>query len=434
MSSTIGVQSAVALLKENTGQRDALVQRYIRVRGATETLCGPLMIEDYGLQGMPNTSPLRWHLAHTTWFFETFVLKPYLSHYSAFHPQFEQLFNSYYETVGAPFPRARRGLLSRPTTDEVYAYRSHVNAAMEKLIESVGEGGWAEVSRRITLGCHHEEQHQELMLMDIKYNFSLNPLRPAYRSELPQTILKEAVPLSWMAPPGGLYQMGHDGEGFAFDNEAPRHGVYVAPYTLAARLVTNGEYLEFIVAGGYQRAEFWLADGWHTVHEQRWQAPLYWDRSEGDWQQFTLGGMRRLIETAPVCHVSYYEADAYARFRGKRLPTEQEWEAAATSQSTAGNFREADFLHPQPATPGVGLMQMFGDVWEWTGSAYAPYPGYRPSAGALGEYNGKFMVNQMVLRGGSCVTSHGHLRATYRNFFYPSDRWQFSGIRLADNS
>ena len=433
MSSTIGVQCAVASVKENTGPREALIQQYLRVRDATEALCSPLVIEDYGLQGMPNTSPLRWHLAHTTWFFETFLLKPYLSHYIVFHPQFEHLFNSYYETVGSPFPRSRRGLLSRPTTDEVYAYRAHVNAAMEKLIESVGEGDWLEVSSRITLGCHHEEQHQELMLMDIKYNFSLNPLRPAYRSELPQSFLKEALPLNWIAYPAGLYQMGHAGEGFAFDNEGPCHGVYLAPYMLASRLVTNGEYLEFIAAGGYQRAELWLADGWHTVQEQHWQAPLYWDQSDGDWQQFTLGGMRRILETAPVCHVSYYEADAYARFRGKRLPTEQEWEVAATAQSTAGNFREADFLHPQPATPGAGLLQMFGDVWEWTGSAYAPYPCYRPSAGALGEYNGKFMANQMVLRGGSCVTSHGHVRATYRNFFYPSDRWQFSGIRLADN-
>lgn len=435
MTSTRGAQSKTNLIAEATGPRDTLMQCYLRVRSVSEALCGPLMIEDYGLQGMPSTSPPRWQLAHTTWFFETFLLKPYLPGYGAFHPQFEHLFNSYYETIGSPFPRPQRGLLSRPTTEEIYAYRAHVDAALMKLIEDAAEQDWAEVSARITLGCQHEEQHQELILTDIKYSFSVNPLRPAYRTDLPQAPLASTPPpLHWVAYPGGIYEIGHSGKEFAFDNEGPRHRVYLDPYQFGTRLVTNGEYLEFIAAGGYQRADLWLADGWHTVREQNWQAPLYWERGAADWRQFTLGGMQPIVEAAPVCHVSFYEADAYARFRGKRLPTEQEWEAAAASQPAAGNFREAGFLHPQPAPPGAGLTQMFGDVWEWTASAYTPYPGYRPAAGALGEYNGKFMANQMVLRGGSCVTPHGHVSATYRNFFYPSDRWQFSGIRLADNS
>ncbi len=431
MTSTLGAPQGVA-----ETEKAGLATRYKQVRRASEEICHPLAIEDYGVQGMANTSPPRWHLAHTTWFFETFLLKPYLPRYTAFHPQFESLFNSYYETLGAPFPRPLRGVLSRPTTDEIYSYRAYVDTALVELIGSVRGNDWEHVAARITLGCHHEEQHQELLLTDIKYNFSLNPLCPAYRTDLRQTPHEKTLALDWMPHPGGIYEIGADETGFSFDNERPRHRIYLAPYMLASRLVTNGEYLEFITAGGYQRAELWLADGWHTVRGQNWQAPLYWQCIEGTWWQFTLGGMQPVIENAPVCHISYYEADAYARFRDVRLPTEQEWEVSAALQptpSTAGNFRESDFLHPQP-TPRQGqIMQMFGDVWEWTCSAYAPYPGYHAPAGALGEYNGKFMANQMVLRGGSCVTPAGHVGVAYRNFFYPHDRWQFSGIRLGNH-
>jgi ergothioneine biosynthesis protein EgtB len=429
MTSTSGAQHAPHAPLEGADQRQALAPHYLAVRRASEALCRPLAIEDYGLQTMPEASPPKWHLAHTSWFFETFLLTPYLPGYRPFHPQFEYLFNSYYEAVGPQFPRPQRGLLSRPTVEEVYRYRAYVDAAMAELINCAADDRWPEVAARITLGCHHEEQHQELLLTDIKYNFSVNPLRPAYRPDLPAAPARSSPQLDWIDRPGGIHDIGHDGEGFGFDNEGPRHRIYVQPYSLAARLVTHGEYLEFIEAQGYQRPEFWLADGWRTVRERNWEAPLYWERSEGRWWQFTLGGLHPVAEHAPVCHLSYYEAEAYARFRGKRLPTEQEWELAAASQPVEGNFRESGFLHPQPSAGHA----LFGDVWEWTRSAYLPYPGYRPPSSALGEYNGKFMANQMVLRGGSCATPAGHVRATYRNFFYPADRWQFAGIRLADD-
>ena len=421
-------------LSEYVPSRDAISMRYSLVRRHSESLCLPLATEDYGLQAMPDTSPTRWHLAHTTWFFETFLLKPFISTYNPFHKQFDYLFNSYYETIGSPYPRAARGLLSRPTTEEVFLYRSHVDAIISNLVENVVEDDWPEVASRITLGCRHEEQHQELMLTDIKYNFFVNPLRPVYRSDLSDRSLAPSgvSKLSgWIPFSAGIYEIGHEGKEFAFDNESPRHRVYLAPYALASRLVTNAEYFEFIESGGYEHAEFWLADGWRTVCEKGWKSPLYYERIDGAWMQFTLSGVRPIVGDEPVCHVSYYEADAYARFRGERLPTEQEWEVAGATLVPQGNFRESDFLHPQPSHDGDRLTQLFGDVWEWTASAYAPYPGYRPVMGALGEYNGKFMANQMVLRGGSCVTPSGHVGATYRNFFYPPDRWQFSGIRLA---
>ncbi|MDQ3563549.1 MAG: ergothioneine biosynthesis protein EgtB [Pseudomonadota bacterium] len=411
----------------------ALAPRYVVVRRATEELCRPLATEDYGLQAMPDASPPKWHLAHTTWFFETFLLKPFLHAYPVFHPRFEYLFNSYYQTIGAQYPRPERGLLSRPTVAEVYRYRAHVDAAMARLLTEARPADFAEVARRTTLGCHHEQQHQELLLTDIKYNFSLNPLRPAYRADLPEAQRPGPVPLSWIDYQGGMHAVGHAGADFAFDNELPRHSVYLRPYALAARLITCGEYLAFITAGGYRRPDLWLADGWRTACERGWQAPLYWEQIDGRWWQFTLAGMRPVNENEPLCHVSFYEADAYARFLGKRLPSEQEWEVAAAALPIAGNLRDSGYLHPVPAAPGESPLQRFGDVWEWTQSAYAPYPGYRPPAGALGEYNGKFMVNQMVLRGGSCATPADHLRATYRNFFYPADRWQFSGIRLAED-
>ena len=414
-------------------QRQALAPRYVAVRRTTEELCRPLATEDYGLQTMADASPPKWHLAHTTWFFETFLLKPFFHAYSVFHPQFEYLFNSYYQTIGAQFPRQERGLLSRPTVAEVYRYRAHVDAAMARLLTEASADDFAEVARRTTLGCHHEQQHQELLLTDIKYNFSHNPLRPAYRADLPEAQKPGPAPLNWIDYQGGVHAVGHAGADFAFDNELPRHSVYLRPYALAARLITCGEYLAFIRAGGYRRPDLWLADGWRTACERGWQAPLYWEQIDGRWWQFTLAGMRSVNENEPLCHVSFYEADAYARFLGKRLPSEQEWEVAAAALPIAGNLRDGGYLHPLPAAPGALPLPGFGDAWEWTQSAYAPYPGYRPPAGALGEYNGKFMVNQMVLRGGSCATPADHLRATYRNFFYPADRWQFSGIRLAED-
>ena len=412
---------------------ETLAQRYARVRRASETLCQPLTPDDYGLQAMPDVSPAKWHLAHATWFFETFLLRPFLPGYKVFDPQFEVLFNSYYNQVGAQYPRAQRCLLSRPTIDQVFEYRARIDAAMTELLTNHQLPQVSEIEMRTILGCHHEEQHQELLLTDIKYNFFFNPLRPAYDDRLPLTPANPAPSLDWMARAESLREIGHDGSAFAFDNEGPRHRVLLPAHRLASRLVTNGEYLEFMRAGGYARAEFWLADGWRRAQEQRWQAPLYWEQIDGRWWLFTLGGRRPLNESEPVCHVSYYEADAFARWTGKRLPTEMEWEASAAEQLVQGNLRESRWLHPVPVGAGTRLAQLYGDVWEWTASAYAPYPGYRPAAGALGEYNGKFMVNQMVLRGGSCVTPAGHIRASYRNFFYPADRWQFSGIRLAQD-
>jgi len=413
--------------------RVGLAERYTSVRRASETICQPLAPDDYGLQAMPDVSPAKWHLAHSSWFFETFLLKPFLSDYRPFHPQFEFLFNSYYQQVGAPFARAQRGLLSRPTTQEIFSYRAHIDAAMLDLFACVNETHWAEVAARATLGCHHEEQHQELLLTDIKYNFAINPLRPAYRNDLPMTTASTTQALDWIEQPGGVLEIGHDGNGFAFDNEGPRHRLLLSSYALGTRLITNGEYLAFIEAGGYQRSEYWLADGWRTACQQAWQAPLYWEKIDARWWLFTLSGMRVLNEHEPTCHVSFYEADAYARWAGKRLPTEAEWEIVSRRAVIDGNLRESGYLHPTPVADARRPAQLFGDVWEWTGSAYSAYPGYRSSAGALGEYNGKFMVNQLVLRGGSCVTPAAHIRASYRNFFYPTDRWQFSGIRLADD-
>ncbi len=408
-------------------------ERYTTVRGASEALARPLATEDYGLQAMPEASPAKWHLAHTTWFFETFLLLPFLPDYREFHPQFSYLFNSYYNDIGAQFPRPDRGLLSRPTVEEVYRYRAHVDNAMRTLLSTAAGEHRADIESRTELGCHHEEQHQELFLTDIKYNLSVNPLHPVYRDDLlPPAPIVTTAPLAWLARPGGEHYIGHSGSGFAFDNEAPRHRVLLAPHAMASRLVTNGEYLAFMRDSGYRRPELWLSDGWRAAGERQWQAPLYWRQHDGRWWTFTLGGLRPLIEHEPLCHVSYYEADAYARWAGARLPTEAEWEALAGEQALVGNLRESDRLHPVPvATRGESPAQMFGDVWEWTQSAYSPYPGYRPASGALGEYNGKFMVNQLVLRGGSCVTPAAHIRASYRNFFYPADRWQFSGVRLA---
>jgi len=410
--------------------REMAVGRYRQVRAASEQLCAPLATEDYGLQSIPETSPPKWHLAHVSWFFETFLLTEYLPAYRPFHPQFRTLFNSYYEQVGPFHPRPQRGLLSRPTVAEVYRYRQWVDEQMLALIEQVDEALWPQVALRINIGLNHEQQHQELLLTDIKHNFWVSPLLPAYRDDLP-AVEGKAAAFHWSEFEGGLGSIGHEGSGFFYDNEQPRHTVYVAPYRLANRLVTNGEYLAFIDAGGYQRPELWLSDGWATLKREQWQAPLYWLQQEGKWWHFTLGGLRPLNENEPVAHLSYYEAEAYARWAGHRLPTEQEWELAAAQQPLQGNLRDSGRLHPAVAN-GEGMQQLYGDLWEWTASPYTPYPGYRTPAGAIGEYNGKFMCNQMVLRGGSCVTPADHIRAAYRNFFYPHERWQFKGVRLAE--
>ena len=413
------------------GARAALWRGYAAIRMRTETLCAPLTAEDQGLQSMPDASPAKWHRAHTTWFFETFVLEPAQPGYRAFDPQYRYLFNSYYEGVGPRHPRPARGLLSRPSTEEIGRYRAHVDTAMEAFLTRAPTQDLARVLPLVTLGCQHEEQHQELILMDILHAFAANPLQPAYRAGDSKRSPLPAAPLRWHTFPGGQREMGATESGFAFDNERPRHTVTLAPYRLASRLVTNGEWRAFMADRGYARAELWLSDGWTRAQAEHWAAPLYWTEQDGDWSALTLSGVQAIDDDAPVCHVSYYEADAFARWAGKRLPTEAEWEAAATGVSAEGNFLESDALQPLPCA-ATGLQQMFGDVWEWTQSAYAPYPGFRPFAGTAGEYNGKFMVNQMVLRGGACVTPRQHIRASYRNFFYPHMRWQFAGLRLAD--
>lgn len=413
---------------------DALRLSYRAIRRNTEELCAPLLTEDYGVQSMPDVSPPKWHLAHTAWFFETFLLLPLLDGYRRFHPDFGCLFNSYYETVGPFFPRAQRGLLSRPTVEEVYRYRQHVDDSMEELIDVADGHERQQVCERTVLGINHEQQHQELLLTDIKHNFAINPLRPAYQ-KTPQRPGPAVTgdDFRWLTYPGGIVTTGHNGDGFAFDNEGPRHKTYLQDFSLASRPITNGEYLEFVEAGGYRRPEYWMSEGWAVVNSNGWGAPLYWEKIENEWWIMTLSGMMALDESAPVCHVSFYEADAYARWRGKRLPEESEWEVAAAQRAVGGNLLESGYLQPVAEGASGAPGQMYGDVWEWTRSAYSPYPGYRPPAGPIGEYNGKFMSNQMVLRGGSCATPGSHIRATYRNFFYPADRWQFSGIRLGDD-
>jgi ergothioneine biosynthesis protein EgtB len=415
---------------------DSLASSFEEVRSLTERLCAPLAVEDYGLQSMPDASPAKWHLAHTSWFFETFVLAENDAAYRPFHPQFGYLFNSYYNSVGAFWPRAQRGLLSRPTVAEVFRYRGHVDAAVRRLLHDDGACLRRELRERIILGLHHEQQHQELLLTDLKHAFAMNPLRPAYR-ELPKAEPATPAPLHWIAYAAGVRWLGHEGDDFAYDNETPRHRVFVAPFRLASRLVTNGEYRAFVEGGGYRRAELWLSDGWVTRRAEDWQAPLYWERRDGSWSALTLGGPRPVHDADPVCHVSYYEADAFARWAGARLPTEAEWEMAAADCPLTGSFLEGDRLQPHASFPPAGedrSGQMFGEAWQWTASPYVAYPGYRPAEGALGEYNGKFMCNQMVLRGGSCATPRSHFRRTYRNFFPPHARWQFTGIRLASDS
>jgi ergothioneine biosynthesis protein EgtB len=419
----------------------ALAEAFVATRRLSRHLAAPLSDEDQTVQSMPDASPTKWHLAHTTWFFETFVLVPGLPGYRPFDDRFGYLFNSYYEAVGPRHPRPRRGLLTRPAVAEVMAYRAHVDRHMRTLLAGIDDDPPAGAAALIRLGIHHEQQHQELMLTDILHLFALNPTRPAYRSAATALPPAAAADLAWHRHPGGVVAIGHQGEGFAFDNETPRHEVLLRPFRLASRPVTNAEWQAFIADGGYRRAELWLADGWAAVLEHGWQAPLYWQRDGGGaYASMTLNGFLPVAGAAPVCHVSYYEADAFARWAGKRLPTEAEWEAVASPLAAVGNTLGRGALVPlpveagaEPDAPDPRPRQMFGDVWEWTASAYAPYPGFRPAAGAVGEYNGKFMCNQMVLRGGSCVTPDRHVRASYRNFFYPHQRWQFSGVRLAED-
>jgi ergothioneine biosynthesis protein EgtB len=408
----------------------ALRTVFSQVRARSEALCAPLHPEDCVVQSMPDVSPPKWHLAHVSWFFEAFILTPCAPGYKSPDPRFDHLFNSYYQTHGTPFPRERRGLLSRPDLNEVMRYRQHVDQAMLRLLDAPPPEHAHEIVRRTELGLQHEQQHQELLLMDIKHILAQNPLNPAYRDNLPAPAAAPCAPLQWLPYPAGLRQIGHAGNDFAFDCEKPRHRHFLDAFELADRPVSNADYLTFMHDGGYQRSELWLADGWTQVQQQRWRAPLYWRLTEQGWQCFGLSGLQPLELAAPVCHVSYYEADAYARWAGARLPTEAEWEVAAQDEPLRGNFLEDGYLQPC-AQPGRGLRQLFGDVWEWTSSAYLAYPGFAPLEGSLGEYNGKFMAGQMVLRGGSCATPEEHIRASYRNFFYPHMRWQFAGLRLA---
>ena len=423
-------------LPATSASSEVIAERYRAVRGATEQLCAPLSPEDCGAQSMPDASPAKWHLAHTTWFFETFVLEQALKGFDPFHANFRVLFNSYYNAVGDQHPRPERGLLTRPSLDRIFEYRAHVDRSVLALLD-------AEDSREflgaIELGLEHECQHQELILTDLKHLLSRNPLHPAYRPEVAQRASTNK-PLAWIGFEEHLGWIGHAGEGFSFDNERPRHRVFIDAFELATRLCTNAEYAAFIEDGGYRRPELWISDGWATASSRGWEAPLYWQRDSGDWMTMTLAGYRELRTSEPVCHVSYYEADAFARWMCARLPTEAEWETAAAGLRVEGNFAETGLLHPAPISNArtsdergepSALSQMFGDVWEWTQSDYAAYPGFRPLAVGLGEYNGKFMCNQRVLRGGSCTTPRSHVRSTYRNFFPPDVRWQFSGIRLA---
>lgn len=409
-----------------------LASRFWAVRRRTDDLTDGLAPEDFVVQSMEDVSPTKWHLAHTSWFFEAFVLNVYASDYRPFHPRYHYLFNSYYVQAGERHCRAQRGYLSRPTVAEVREYRAHVDDAVAALLAERPDD--AEIARRVELGMNHEQQHQELLLTDLKHVFSVNPLRPVYRQRPDPGRGTGAPPLRWIEFEEGVRSIGHAGPGFHFDNEGPRHRRFFEPFALADRPTTNAEYLAFMEDDGYARPELWMAEGWAAREENEWTAPFYWERRDGEWWTFTLSGMRPVDPDEPVCHVTWFEADAYSRWAGARLPREDEWEVAAGAE-IAGNLAENDRFHPTaveedgPASPG--LRQMFGDVWEWTSSAYAAYPGYRAEKGALGEYNAKFMCGQFVLRGGSCVTPLTHLRRTYRNFFHPSAAWQFSGIRLA---
>ncbi|MCO6437550.1 MAG: ergothioneine biosynthesis protein EgtB [Phycisphaerae bacterium] len=433
MKSTSTLESPVISPSASRLEPSALLQRFKSIRETTERICEPLAIEDYVVQTMPDVSPTKWHLGHTSWFFETLILKVHDAAYRPLDDTYAYIFNSYYNSLGEQFPRPCRGHLSRPTVQQVYAYRHHVNDGMERLLARAESSEFVQIGNLVQIGLHHEQQHQELILTDIKNVLSVNPMRPIYRTRV-KPLQSQVPPMDWFTYPEAQRQIGHEGPGFAYDNETPRHPVVVGAFRLASRLVTNGEYLEFINDGGYERPELWLSDGWSARNEQQWRGPLYWESRGDRWLQFSLGGWNEVNPAEPVCHVSYYEADAYARWKGMWLPTEAAWEVAARDLPVEGNLLEEAAFQPQPAVPAgaqPALMQMYGDVWEWTCSPYMRYPGFRPAEGSLGEYNAKFMANQMVLRGGSCVTPKTHIRATYRNFMPPGARWQFSGIRLS---
>jgi len=409
----------------------ALAERYAAVRRASTALCDDLDPEDLVAQSMPDASPLKWHLAHTSWFFEAIVLERFEPGYAPFDERYFYLFNSYYNALGERHARPLRGVLTRPNVREVLAYRSAIDERVLALLESPGRGDDADMLGLIELGLNHEQQHQELMLTDLKHLFSLNALAPSMRDPLPNSRATEAPKLEWISLPGGVRSIGHEGEGFAFDNETPHHRVFLEPYALASRLVSNAEFADFIADGGYERPELWLDVGWQKVLAEDWRHPLYWRERDGEPREFSLAGERERVDAEPVSHVSFVEADAYARWAGARLPSEAEWEVACSGLGVAGNFVESGRFHPDVAPQEAGLQQAFGDLWEWTQSAYAPYPGFEPAQGTIAEYNGKFMCNQLVLRGGSCASPASHIRGSYRNFFHAPDRWQFTGIRLA---
>ncbi len=430
---------AVSENKRIYEDRNLLEEKYNAVRKFFLTLCEPLKTEDYVIQSMPDVSPAKWHLAHTSWFFEAFVLKNAFKNYRSLHPQYTYLFNSYYTQIGERFTRAIRGLLSRTTVEEIYNYRNYVDKNVVDFIENCTDKQFREFGPVIEIGIHHEQQHQELFLTDIKHVFSINPLHPVYSDSFPPIV--DYIPEMVFRKYGeGIYEAGHKGGDFGFDNEFPRHRVFLNSYQIANRLVTNREFIDFIDDGGYKKPGLWLSDGFAYSEKENWQAPLYWEKINDEWWNFKLTGFHVVDLNEPVCHISFYEAEAYARWAGSRLPTEYEWEIAAEKFPVEGNFVENGYFHPvavpeSPIThhPSTIIHQLYGDVWEWTMSPYIPYPGYKTLPGALGEYNGKFMSNQIVLRGGSCATPVSHIRRTYRNFFYPHSRWQFMGLRLAKN-
>lgn len=417
--------SSAARTVPRNGSLELLSMRYLRSRASTLALCQHLQPEDFVVQSMPDVSPTKWHLAHITWFFEHFLLKPFAPGYESFNDAYDYLFNSYYYSVGDMHRRPDRGLLTRPSVKDIIAYRIYVDEAMYALIEQRGDD--AEVRQRVELGINHEQQHQELLLTDIKHVFSRNPLLPSVNPQLERPPVRDSQKHVFIPGTAGISEIGATSDSFSFDNELPRHRVLLAEHAIGSRLITNGEYREFILDEGYRNSGLWLSDGWSVVNEHGWDRPLYWNEDLDS--EFTLGGVRELDVHAPVTHVSYYEADAFARWAGARLPTEQEWELAAAAHDVDGNLAESGFWQPAAAAPGE--RQFFGDTWEWTMSSYSAYPGFKSLAGSLGEYNGKFMCNQMTVRGGSCVTSAEHIRPTYRSFFYPGARWQFLGIRLA---
>lgn len=417
--------------KKDLIPRDQLIKRFKAVRSFTEELTKPLKIEDFVIQSMPDVSPTKWHLGHTSWFFEAFVLKDAVSNYKSLNPNYSYIFNSYYVLIGERFIRANRGFLSRPTVEDVFNYRKFVNKNVIKFLENCTDKVYKRFSSVVEIGINHEQQHQELLLTDIKHVLSFNPLNPIYtESKIPSGKKQK---MNWVTFEEGVCEIGNSGVNFCYDNETPEHKQYLQPFQLSSRLVTNGEYLEFIKSGAYKRQDLWLSDGWATLEKENWEAPLYWKRINKKWWNFTLSGLKEISMNEPVTHISYYEAEAFARWKGGRLPTEFEWEVAAKNIKINGNFVDKKKFHPIPCKENSTnkLNQMYGDVWEWTQSAFLPYPGFKPLPGALGEYNGKFMSGQMVLRGGSCATYSNHIRKTYRNFFPPHSRWQFMGLRLA---